>query len=146
MQVFLLTGCSSITYYPNEKPKNLEVRKTIKMESFLDGAQIWIKIYELEGKCKTKYQGQLWIKENKTLIGLPINKASYLIVKFYSGGKLTGYNSSVSESAVINIRPGYKYRADVKYVDSSYYLGLSERSINSRKWKPLPVQGLVGCR
>ena len=144
--VSIVIGCSSRLHYPKDLAKNLEVRKKVNTGSIFSGVQIWAKIYDIEGRCKTKYKGNIHIKDKKTLIGLPVNKSNYIVFAFDTGNVMSGYNNTVSESTVIHPLKGYQYRADVQYIDDTYYVGIYKRKITSNKWKQLKIRSLPNCR
>jgi hypothetical protein len=140
-----LPACSGIKPYPNDLPKNLDVRATAKAESVMLKADASLHIYRVTGPCKTEYVGTMDLDEKSVLVGLPVGKPSYLSVEFNTSGRLGGYSSSTTQDMVLTPRAGHRYRLDASYVDSIYTVILTERAPGSGKGRELPLKPLSGC-
>lgn len=109
----IISACSSTHSYTNANPENLLITTDIR-----SGAAR-LHVYDLDEKCNAGYQGTVELSDQKMKVGLPTNKASYLVFNFYGGSMFTG-RSSTSYYTYLIPRAGYHYEAAVNYVDNMY--------------------------
>ncbi len=131
------SGCSNHVPYKNNLDKNLTVNTTTKAGSALTKLETWVEVYSVDQACNLDYKGTFDLKEKQELIGLPMSQLNYLYFAFWNKKFLGGSSSKIGVGVYLNTLPGYKYVADISYVDSFYDVILKEQKKGSKKSKEL---------
>ena len=121
----VLAGCSGIKTYPDTRPKNLRVHTAVS------GAGAALDVHRVGASCEIEYQGTVQLDSSSVEIGLPAERPSYVVFRFYSSSFLTGSRRSLSYGTLIRPRAGYTYDVKLSYGDDMY--NVSIREIDPRK-------------
>ena len=134
----LAAGCSGLKTYPNEAPRNLRVATQLDR-----GVRSALHVHEVSGPCATRYEGTVALDQPAVEVGVPAERASYVVVSFDTSSFLGG-SRGTSVGTVITPRAGYRYELAVRYRHDMYDVALREvdRKGASRE---LPRRGLNGC-
>jgi hypothetical protein len=146
LAVALMAGCSSLKTYPSRSPENVVVSSAIESGSFFSSMRGSVHIHELDAGCRTNYLGSVKLDQPKVALGLPAERASYLVFVFEGSSFLGGSSSSSSSAAVLKPRAGYRYEVAVSYRDSIYNVVLRESDPRRGSSRELPRQELKGCK
>jgi hypothetical protein len=142
----LLAACSTLKPYPGGSPENVVVTSAIESGSFFSSMRGSVHIHELDADCRTSYRGTVKLDQPKVALGLPADRASYLVFVFEGASFLGGSSSSSSSGAVLKPRPGYRYDVAVTYRDSIYNVLLRESEPRRGSSRELARQDLKGCK
>jgi len=142
----LIAGCSSLKTYPSRSPENVVVSSAIESGSFFSSMRGSVHIHELDSDCRTSYLGTVKLDQPKVALGLPAERASYLVFAFDGSSFLGGSSSSSSSGTVLKPRAGYRYEVAVTYRDSIYHVVLRESDPRSGASRELPRRQLTGCK
>jgi hypothetical protein len=142
----LIAGCSSLKPYPGGPPENVVVSSAIESGSRFSSMRGSLHIHELDSGCRTSYLGTVKLDQPKVALGLPADRASYLVFVFDGSSFLGGSSSSSSSGAVLRPRAGYRYEVAVTYRDSIYNVVLRESDPRKGTSRELPARELKGCR
>jgi hypothetical protein len=146
LAVALLAACSSLKPYPGGSPENVVVTSAIESGSFFSSMRGSVHIHELDTGCRTSYLGTVKLDQPKVALGLPADRASYLVFVFEGSSFLGGSSSSSSSAAVLKPRPGYRYDVAVSYRDSIYNVVLRESDPRRGSSRELARQDPRGCK
>ncbi len=125
----MAAACSSAHPYKNAGPENLHIATDVR-----SGTAI-LRVFEAEDKCSRNYQGTVELSERNLQAGLPVNKQSYLVFIFEGGSNyLTGYHT-IAYDLYLTPRPGYRYDAEVSYVEGVYGVTIYERDTHGGRRK-----------
>src|SRR6478736_7798668 len=102
----VLAGCSSLKPYPSVAPENVVVKSTIESGSVLSSMRGSVHIHELDSGCHTSYVGTVKLDRPSIALGLPAERASYLVFVFEGSSFLGGTSSSTSAGTVLKPRAG----------------------------------------
>ena len=122
----LLAGCSGIKTYPNDLPKNLQVRTEASSGSAFSSLRVALHIHQVDSSCRTEYQGTVQLDAPSIDVGLPSARTSYLIFTFSGSSFLGGNSSSTRYDTLLQPRPGASYDARVRYKDGIYHVELRD--------------------
>lgn len=139
----LAAGCSSLRPYPNVAPENVVVKSAIESGSILSSMRGSVHIHGVDG-CNTSYVGTVKLDRPSVALGLPAERASYLVFVFEGSSLFGGSTSSAGAGTVLKPRAGYRYEFAVTYKDSIYNVVLRESDRNGGSHE-LPRQQLKGC-
>jgi hypothetical protein len=138
-------GCSSLKPYPRVTPENVVVKSAIESGSVLSSMLGSVHIHELDSGCHTSYVGTVKLDRPSIALGLPAERASYLVFAFDGSSFLGGTSSSTSAGTVLKPRAGYRYEFAVSYKDSIYNVVVRESDLRKGGSRELPRQQLKGC-
>ncbi|HEY1291021.1 MAG TPA: hypothetical protein VGF58_22025 [Burkholderiales bacterium] len=142
--VTLLAACSSLRDYPHVAPENVQVKSKLESGSMFSSMRGAVHIHELDGTCHTSYVGTVKLDQPSVALGLPAERASYLVFVFAGSSFLGGSSSSTSAGTVLKPRPGYRYEFTVTYKENIYNVVLRESDPRGGSHE-LPRQQLKGC-
>jgi len=134
-----LGGCSSGRKpYPNDLPtKNVSVRST------LSGVRGALHIHSVDAQCRTEYLGTLDLNQPAVVIGIPADRASYLVFNFSSSSWLRGSHAT-SHEALLRPRAGHRYEIEASYRNDIYNVVLRELPPKGAA-RELPLRDLAAC-
>lgn len=141
----LVGGCSSLRPYPNVAPENVVVRSAIESGSILSSMRGSVHVHEIDSGCHTNYVGTVKLDRPSVALGLPAERASYLVFVFEGSSLFAGSTSSAGAGTVLKPRPGYRYEFAVTYKDSIYNVVLRESDPRRGVSREVPRQELKGC-
>jgi hypothetical protein len=141
----LLAGCSSLKPYPNLAPENVVVKSAIESGSMLSSMRGSVHIHEVDSGCHTSYLGTVKLDRPSIALGLPAERASYLVFVFEGSSLFGGSTSNAGAGTLLKPRPGYRYEFAVSYKDSIYNVVLRETDPRKGGSHELPRQQLKGC-
>jgi len=142
--VALFVGCSSLRPYPNVTPENVVVKSKLESGSVLSSMRGSVHIHEIDSGCHTNYVGTMKLDRASVALGLPAERASYLVFSFDGSSFLGGTSSSTSAGTVLKPRPGYRYEFTVTYKENIYNVVLRESDPHGGA-RELTRQPLKGC-
>jgi len=140
----LLGGCSGIKTYPNDLPKNLQVRTEASSGSAFSSMRVALHIHAVDARCQTEYQGSVQLDAPSIDVGLPSGRMSYLIFTF-AGSSLLGGSSSTRHDTLLQPRAGYSYDARVRYKDGIYHVELRESGVRGRAGREIERRPFADC-
>ena len=143
--VVLFTGCSSLKPYPSVAPENVVVKSALESGSILSSMRGSVHIHELDASCHSSYVGTVKLDRPSVALGLPAERASYLVFAFDGSSFLGGTTSSTSSGTVLKPRAGYRYEFAVTYKDNIYNVVLRESDPRRGASREVPRQELRGC-
>lgn len=143
--VALLGGCSSLRPYPSVTPENVVVKSALESGSILSSMRGSVHIHELDASCHSSYVGTVKLDRPSVALGLPAERASYLVFAFDGSSFLGGTSSSTSAGTVLKPRAGYRYEFAVTYKDNIYNVVLRESDPRRGASREVPRQELRGC-
>jgi hypothetical protein len=138
-------GCSSLKPYPSVAPENVVVKSALESGSVLSSMRGSVHIHELDSACHASYVGTVKLDRPSIALGLPAQRASYLVFVFEGSSLFGGSTSSAGAGTVLKPRPGYRYEFAVTYKDSIYNVVLRESDPRKGGSRELPRQELRGC-
>ena len=141
----LVGGCSSLRPYPNVTPENVVVKSKLESGSMFASMRGSVHIHEIDSSCHTSYVGTMKLDRASVALGLPAERASYLVFAFDGSSFLGGTSSSTSAGTVLKPRPGYRYEFTVTYKENIYNVVLRESDPRGGGSHELPRQQLKGC-
>jgi len=141
----LLAACSSLRDYPRVTPENVVVKSKLESGSMFSSMRGAVHVHEVDGTCHTNYVGTVKLDQPSVALGLPAERASYLVFVFAGSSFLGGSSSSTSAGTVLKPRAGYRYEFAVTYKDSIYNVVLRESDPRGGGSHELPRQQLKGC-
>jgi hypothetical protein len=143
--VVLSGGCSSLRPYPSVTPENVVVKSALESGSILSSMRGSVHIHELDASCHSSYVGTVKLDRPSVALGLPAERASYLVFAFDGSSFIGGTTSSTSSGTVLKPRPGYRYEFAVTYKDNIYNVVLRESDPRRGASREVPRQELRGC-
>jgi hypothetical protein len=143
--VVLFGGCSSLKPYPSVAPENVVVKSALESGSILSSMRGSVHIHELDASCHSSYVGTVKLDRPSVALGLPAERASYLVFAFDGASFLGGTSSSTSAGTVLKPRAGFRYEFAVTYKDNIYNVVLRESDPRRGASREVPRQELRGC-
>jgi hypothetical protein len=143
--VVLFGGCSSLKPYPSVAPENVVVKSALESGSILSSMRGSVHIHELDASCHSSYVGTVRLDRPSVALGLPAERASYLVFAFDGSSFLGGTSSSTSAGTVLKPRAGYRYEFAVTYKDNIYNVVLRESDPRRGASREVPRRELKGC-
>ena len=143
--VVLFGGCSSLKPYPSVAPENVVVKSALESGSILSSMRGSVHIHELDASCHSSYVGTVKLDRPSVALGLPAERASYLVFAFDGSSFLGGTSSSTSAGTVLKPRAGFRYEFAVTYKDNIYNVVLRESDPRRGASREVPRQELRGC-
>ena len=148
----LLAGCSGIKTYPNTLDKNLHVHTETDSGSFFSSVRTAVDIHRVNADCHTEYEGTIQLREPNAQIGIPANRASYLVFVFARSSFWSNTSGQMTYNTLLKPRSGHHYDINVHYKDDIYNVTIQEigpgkasgREVERRELnacKMLPAQG-----
>ena len=144
--VGLLTGCSGLKPYPNTLEPNREIRTETKSGSVFSGVRAAVGIYRVDQRCQIEYQGTVDLDKPMVAVGIPADRASYLVFDFASSSFLGGARSTISQETLLRPRPGYGYHIETSYKDDIYNVAIREVHLRTGASRAIELQHLSACR
>lgn len=141
----LLSGCSGIKTYPNDLPKNLQVRTEATSGSAFSSMRVALHIHQVDASCRTEYQGTVQLNEPSVGVGIPPGRMSYLVFTFSGSSFLGGTSSSTRYETLLQPRAGYTYDARARYKDGIYHVEIRESDPRRSAGREIERRGLDEC-
>jgi len=141
----LLAGCSGIKTYPDTSPKNLVVKTEASSGSAFTRMRVAVHLHEVDASCRTKYLGTVQLNDPTVEIGVPPERASYLVFNFAGSTFLGGSSSNISYETLLRPRAGYTYYATARYANGIYYVAIRESSARGGAGREIARRGLNEC-
>ncbi len=126
LAVGLLGGCSGMKPYPNSLEPNLQIRTETKSGSVFSGVRAAVGIHRVDERCQIEYLGTVDLDKPTVAVGIPADRASYLVFDFASSSFLGGTRSRITQETVLRPRPGYSYEIVASYKDDIYNVVIRE--------------------
>lgn len=117
--VFGLAACSGIKPYHNPAQPNLQVQVNTEVDTYLH-------IYAIQQNCQLNYQGSVELDKPRLDISLPVSENSYLVFTFSSSSFWSSSSGSMNYETQLKPRKGYRYEAQVSYIENIYNIELFE--------------------
>jgi len=130
----LLAGCAGVRSYPTDPAGNVVLRTEVDR-----GVRAAVHVHSVDAQCATRYQGRTLLESSPTVIALPTDRASYLVVTFDTSSFLRG-SSSTSVGSFLQPRPGVNYELGLSYRDNLYDVTVRGAG------RELPRRDLSACR
>lgn len=146
LAVGLLTGCSGLKPYPNTLEPNLQIRTETKSGSVFSGVRAAVGVYGVDARCQLEYQGTVDLDRPLVAVGIPADRASYLVFGFASSSFLGGTRSTISQETLLQPRPGYSYDVEASYKDDLYNVVIREVHRRTGASRAIELQHLSACR
>ena len=141
----LLGGCATTKLYRSERDLNLRVARNVRIGSLFSGMVTTLQIYRTAAACRTTYLGLVRLNRAVTKIGLPTGQRLLVLVDFSRFG-LFSQVGNMSDEATLELRPGYRYRLDVRYVGDIYGLALFAKApMRGARWQRLRQDSAGRC-
>jgi hypothetical protein len=134
----LAAACSGLKTYPNEAPKNVHVATQTER-----GVHAALHVHQVSGECRTGYEGTVALDRTALDIGVPVGRASYLVVSFDTSSFMAG-SRSTSVGTLLTPRAGYEYELAVRYKQDIYDVALREIDRKGAR-RELARRPLAGC-
>ena len=112
----ILAGCASVPTYPTDPKGNVVLRTELD-----SGVKAALYVHTVDAKCNPEFQGRTLLESSPTVIAIPTDRPSYLVVTFDTSSFLRG-SSSTRVGTFIQARPGQTYRLTAAYKDKLYDL------------------------
>jgi len=141
-----LSGCASTKLYSSSLQDNIAITTRADADSAFSSVNIFLDIYEVNRACATKFLGSVKLYETKTLVGLPVNKNSYLSFRFVGSSFLGGSSSSTSFDTLLKPLKGYEYEIHARYVKGIYNVDILERRGAKGRKHRIESRELNQCR
>lgn len=141
----LLGGCSGIKTYPNDLPKNLQVRTEATSGSAFSSMRVALHIHQVDASCRTEYQGTVQLNEPSIGVGVPSGRMSYLVFTFSGSSFLGGSSSSTRYETLLQPRAGYTYDARARYKDGIYHVEIRESGPRQAAGREVERRSLADC-
>ena len=140
-----LTGCSGIKPYPNNLDENLYITTTTKSGSFFTSVNAALDIYQVNRDCSLEYQGTIKLEKASISVGIPTDKASYLVFGFASSSFLANSSGKISQETLLKPRKGYRYEINVSYIDNIYNVEIHESHPRKSTSRDIDTVSLNTC-
>jgi hypothetical protein len=102
-------------------------------------------IHGVESRCKTQYEGRVWLDAPEVRLGLAQEQPLLLSFAFASKEFLSGRGGSVRHETLFVARQGYTYVAEVSYVRGLYDVILKETRSANGSGRVLERRSLPPC-
>ncbi len=142
----LLAGCSGLKPYPDNSARNLDIHTRTDSGSILSSTRVSLDVYRLAPDCSTDYEGTVELNPSTLSVGLPADRASYLVFRFSSASFLASSSSVTRYDTLFTPRQGQRYDADVSYIDDIYNVTIREKSSASSTARVIEHKDLRACR
>lgn len=146
--VILVSGCSSIKYYPNTLDKNMNVTVTVaESGSFFQDIETYFHVYTLDNQCTQEHLGVVDIPDSEVEVGIEVGKRQVIEVAFEVGGNFMSSSTSVTRAdAIITPRKDYYYQVNASYDDGIYDMEVFEKKSRQSKGKAIKVIPAYDCQ
>jgi len=144
--LLVLTGCSGLKTYPNDRPANVHLKTETDSGSMLTGIDTQVHIYRVSSKCTTDYLGTVEMDENTADVGLPVGELLYVNFVFVRSGFLSSSTSSTGIDTLIKPKRGAKYIVDLQYLDDMYDMQIWEKASTKSGKRKLPIVPFDACK
>lgn len=141
----LLASCSGLKSYPNTLEPNLQIRTETKSGSVFSGVRAAVGVYRVDERCQIEYQGTVDLDKPIVAVGIPADRASYLVFGFASSSFLGSARSTVSHETLLRPRPGYSYQIEASYKDDIYNVVIREVHPRTGASRAIEFQRLSAC-
>jgi hypothetical protein len=145
LAVGLLTSCSGLKPYPNTLDPNLRIRTETKSGSVFSGVRAAVGVYRVDERCQIEYQGTVDLDKPIVAVGIPADRASYLVFGFASSSFLGGTRSTMSQETLLRPRPGYSYDVEASYKDDIYSVVIREVHPGTGASRAIELRRLSAC-
>lgn len=143
--LLLVAACSGLKPYPDLPNKNFFVKTVTDSGSVFTDIEATLDIYSVNADCSTEYKGTVKLNKPIVEIGLPPKQQSYLMFVFNTSGFFSA-EGSISSNTLLTPKTGYRYMAEVRYVDDIYNVVIYEMNPGGKKSKELEFKDLSGCK
>jgi hypothetical protein len=140
----LLAGCSLKPYH-NTLEKNLHIRTETKSDWFFSTIRTALDVYRVDAGCKAEYEGTVELNSPSMLVGIPLERPSYLVFNFASSSLLANSRSTISYDTLLTPRAGFSYEVKVNYIDNIYAVMIRETQAQGRASREIARRQLSQC-
>lgn len=128
-----LAGCAGVKTYPNDLPKNLQIRPKTSSGSFFHVVKSAVHVYEVDGGCNPTYLGSVQLDDASLAVGLPVNRRLYLEFAFEKRALLYDKTAQAAYGLLLRTEAGREYAADMTYNDDMYKVQVWEANKRGEK-------------
>jgi hypothetical protein len=102
-------------------------------------------VYRVDERCQIEYQGTVDLDKPIVAVGIPADRASYLVFGFASSSFLGGTRSTMSQETLLRPRPGYSYDVEASYKDDIYSVVIREVHPGTGASRAIELRRLSAC-
>lgn len=136
----LLAGCAAVKTYPTDPAGNVVLRTDVD-----PSVRAAVHVHSVDAQCGTQYQGRALLEQSTTVISIPADRASYLVVVFDTSSLLRG-SAATSVGALVRPRPGLTHELSLRYHAGIYDVSLRETDRRRGASRDVPRRDLSACR
>ena len=130
----LLAGCAGVKTYPTNAAGNVTLRADLD-----PNVRAALHVHAVDRNCETEYQGRVALQPGSTVVEIPADRLSYLVVTFDTSSFLRG-SASASVGTLLTPRRGQRYELALSYRANLYDIRLREAG------RELSRRDLRSCR
>ncbi|SHF92073.1 hypothetical protein SAMN04487965_2956 [Microbulbifer donghaiensis] len=145
LAVTAVAACSGVRPYENPRERNLAINVVTDPGSLFGGVDAAVDIYSVDDRCQPEYLGTVALQDPLVLVGLPPDRLSYLVFTFSSSAYLGSIRGSAAFEVLMAAKAGYRYEAEVRYIDDIYNVEILEKSPGARRGVEIPLRDLASC-
>jgi hypothetical protein len=138
-------GCSTQSAYRSSALDNVFVTAAIDSGSRFSSMRGVVHVHEVDAACRTQYLGTVELNGTAVALGLPAERASYLVFTFQGSSLLGGNTSTTSVGTLLKPRAGMRYEFAVTYRDSIYNVAVREADPRKGSSRELARRELARC-
>ena len=102
-------------------------------------------VYRVDERCQIEYQGTVDLDKPIVVVGIPADRASYLVFGFASSSFLGSARSTVNQETLLRPRPGYSYDIEASYKDDMYNVVIREVHPRTGASRAIELKRLNAC-
>jgi hypothetical protein len=144
--VGLASGCSGLKPYPNTLEPNLQIRTETTSGSAFSSVRAAMGVYRVDERCRIDYQGTVDLDKPVVSVGIPVDRASYLVFAFASSSFFAGTRGTINQETLLRPRPAYRYDVEASYKDDLYSIVIREVHRRTGASRVIELQDLSACR
>ncbi|NIR31905.1 MAG: hypothetical protein GWN84_21875 [Gammaproteobacteria bacterium] len=146
LSIGLLAGCSGVKTYPNTLTKNLHVQTETDSSSLFSTVRAAVSIYGVDADCQLEYEGTVALDESSVAVGIPSDRASYLVFDFSKSSFLANSRSTISYETLLKPAAGRIYDIKVSYIDDIYNVEILETNPGNGAGRHIERRNLSSCK
>ncbi len=143
--VLLLSACSGVKNYPEQKTQNLRIHTQVDSVSATRSTVAEFDVHLVDSHCETEYQGRVYLDQPLVETGIPTERMVYLDFIFASKTMLSSTVSGIRHGVLFTPRSGYEYDVKVSYDKGIYDVVLREMR-DGTITRVIPRRSLDECR
>lgn len=116
----VLAGCAGVKTYPTDSAGNLVLRADLD-----PSVRAAVHVHAVDRNCETQYQGRVLLQAPSTVVAIPPDRLSYLVVVFDTSSFWRGA-SSASVGTLFRPRAGQVYELVLNYRANLYDVAIRE--------------------